>query len=140
MREKLDHMKILGAKLQIVPSESGGMTEKLTRDMIEAARIIAANTGAFWTDQMNNKDPLPAYHQLAEEIWIQTGGELEGFVQSVGTAASLRGTGEGLRRHYEKIRLVAVEPAESLVLSGGAPGSHKIDGNGTELSKRATAL
>jgi cysteine synthase A len=129
-REKLDHMRILGAKLQIVPSEGGGMTEKLTRDMIEAARIVAANTGAFWTDQMNNKDQLPAYYQLAEEIWIQTGGRIEGFVQSVGTAASLRGIGEGLRRHNERIRIVAVEPSESPVLSGGPPGSHKIDGIG----------
>src|SRR5579864_6947889 len=52
--EKLDHMKILGARMEVIPSESGGMTEKLTRDMIEAARIIAAETGAFWTDQLKN--------------------------------------------------------------------------------------
>jgi cysteine synthase A len=129
-REKLDHMQILGARLQIVPSESGGMTEKLTRDMVEAARVIAAETGAFWTDQLNNTDQLAAYHKLAEEIWRQTGGEIDGFVQSVGTAASLRGTGEALRRHNSRIRIVAVEPSESPVLSGGHPGSHKIDGIG----------
>ena len=123
-------MKILGARLQIVPSESGGMTEKLTRDMVEAARIIAAKTRAFWTDQLNNKDQLAAYHKLAEEIWLQTGGKIDGFVQSVGTAASLRGIAEALRRHNEKIRIVAVEPSESPVLSGGKPGSHKIDGIG----------
>jgi cysteine synthase len=129
-REKLDHMKILGAKLQIVRSESGRMTEKLTRHMVEAARIIATETGSFWTDQLNNKDQFAAYHKMAEEIWIQTGGKIEGFVQSVGTAASLRGTAEGLRRHHEKIKIVAVEPAESPVLSGGRPGAHKIDGIG----------
>jgi cysteine synthase A len=129
-REKLEHMKILGAKLQIVRSESGGMTEKLTRDMVEAARIIAAKTGSFWTDQLNNREQLAAYHKMAEEIWNQTGGQIDGFVQSVGTAASLRGTGEGLRRHKEGIKIVAVEPAESPVLSGGKPGSHKIDGVG----------
>jgi len=129
-REKLEHMKILGANLQIVPSEGGGMTEKLTRDMIEAARIIAARTGSFWTDQMNNTDQFAAYHKLAEEIWIQTDGQIDGFVQSVGTAASLRGTGEALRRHNEQIRIVAVEPSESPVLSGGRPGAHKIDGIG----------
>src|SRR3979411_2784467 len=50
-QEKLDHMKILGAKLQIVRSESGGMTEKLTRDMVEAARVITQETGGFWTGQ-----------------------------------------------------------------------------------------
>src|SRR5690348_14671659 len=53
-REKLDHMRILGARLQIVASEAGGMTEKLTRDMIAAARRIANETGGFWTDQLNN--------------------------------------------------------------------------------------
>jgi hypothetical protein len=60
-----------------VPSEGGGMTEKLTRDMVEAARIIAEKTGALWTDQLNNTDQLAAYHQMAEEIWTQTGGQLE---------------------------------------------------------------
>jgi cysteine synthase A len=129
-REKLEHMKILGARLQIVPSEGGGMTEKLTKEMIEAARIVALETGSYWTDQMKNRDQLAAYHQLAEEIWMQTGGQINGFVQSVGTAASLRGTGEALRRHREKIAIVAVEPSESPVLSGGRSGAHKIDGIG----------
>jgi cysteine synthase len=129
-REKLDHMKILGARLEIVRSESGRMTEKLTRDMIEAARIIAEKPGSFWTDQLNNKDQFSAYHKMAEEIWIQTDGRIDGFVQSVGTAASLRGTGEALRRHDGQIRIVAVEPSESPVLSGGETGAHKIDGIG----------
>src|SRR5471030_697452 len=97
-REKLEHMKILGARLHIVRSESGRMTEKLTRDMIEAARIVAVETGSFWTDQLNNKDQMAAYRKMAEEIWLQTDGRIDGFVQSVGTAASLRGTGEALRR------------------------------------------
>jgi len=129
-REKLDHMRLLGAKLKIVPSDSGRMTEKLTRDMIEAARIITAETGGFWTDQLNNSDQLAAYDKLADEIWTQTGGAVDGFVQSVGTAASLRGTAEALRRRNGRIRIVAVEPAESPVLSGGNAGAHKIDGIG----------
>ena len=128
--EKLDHMRILGARLKIVRSESGGMTEKLTRDMVETARGIAAETGGFWTDQLNNTDALAAYHAMAEEIWAQTGGRVDAFVQSVGTAASLRGAGEALRRRSARIRVVAVEPSESPVLSGGPPGAHKIDGVG----------
>ncbi|MGE0737056.1 MAG: PLP-dependent cysteine synthase family protein [Alphaproteobacteria bacterium] len=128
--EKLAHMEALGAKLKIVPSEGGGMTGKLTRDMIEAARVIAAETGSFWTDQMNNRDQLAAYHKLAAEIWNQTDGRIDAFVQSVGTTASLRGTGEALRRHNDHIRIIAVEPAESPVLSGGKTGAHKIDGIG----------
>lgn len=129
-REKLDHMTILGATLQIVRSESGRMTEKLTRDMVEAARAVAERTRAFWTDQLNNRDQLAAYHQLAAELWTQTGGQIDGFVQCVGTAASLRGTAEALRRQNERIHIVAVEPSESPVLSGGQSGAHKIDGVG----------
>jgi len=106
------------------------MTEKLTKDMIEAARIVAAESGAFWTDQMNNTDQMGAYRKLAAEIWDQTEGKIDGFVQSVGTAASLRGTSETLRRHAPQIKVVAVEPAESPVLSGGRAGSHKMDGIG----------
>jgi cysteine synthase len=129
-QEKLNHMKILGARLQILHSESGGMTEKLTRDMMEAGSIIAAKTGGFLTDQMNNKDSIGAYHKMAEEIWPQTGGQIDGFVQGVGTAGSLRGNAEGLRRHNKQIKIVAVEPSESSVLSGGKKGAHKIDGIG----------
>jgi cysteine synthase A len=129
-REKLAHMRVLGARLQVIHSESGGMTEKLTREMIEAARVIALETGSFWTDQMKNHDQLAAYHEMAQEIWTQTGGEIDGYVQSVGTAASLRGTAEGLRGQKEEITIVAVEPSESPVLSGGKPGAHKIDGIG----------
>jgi cysteine synthase len=129
-KEKLDQMEILGAKLQIIQSESGGMTGKLTRDMVEAARIITEKTGGYWTDQLKNTDQLTAYHAMAEEIWAQTDGKVDGFVQSVGTAASLRGIAEGLRRRNNKVRIVAVEPAESAVLSGGPSGSHKIDGIG----------
>jgi cysteine synthase A len=129
-QEKLAHMAILGAKLEIVPSEGGGMTGKLTRDMVEAARVIAERTGAFWTDQLNNSDQLGAYHRMAGEIWLQTSGRIDAFVQSVGTAASLGGTGEVLRRHNARVRNVAVEPSESPVLSGGKAGAHKIDGVG----------
>jgi cysteine synthase A len=129
-QEKRDHMRLLGARLQIVKSESGRMTAKLTRDMIDAARIIAADTNSFWTDQLNNADQLAAYYTMADEIWAQTGGQIDGFVQSVGSAASLRGNAEGLRRHNDRISIAAVEPAESPVLSGGQPGGHKIDGVG----------
>lgn len=128
--EKLDHMRLLGARLHIVRSDSGRMTEKLTRDMVEAARVIAAQTGGFWTDQLNNEDQIAAYHELAAEIWTQADGRIDSFVQSVGTAASLRGTAEGLRRRDDRIKIIAVEPAESAVLSGGPAGAHKIDGIG----------
>jgi cysteine synthase A len=129
-REKLDHMRAFGASLEIVPSDGGRMTERLTRDMIAAARRITLETHGFWVDQLNNQDQLAAYHALAEEIWTQTAGRVDAFVQSVGTAASIRGVATVLRGRNPRVRIVAVEPAESAVLSGGRTGAHKIDGVG----------
>jgi cysteine synthase A len=90
-KEKLDHMRLLGAQLTIVPSDNGKQTEKLTRDMIREA------------------------HRIADEIWEQTSGRIDGFVENVGTAASLRGISQRLREHDARIRVVSVEPAESCV-------------------------
>jgi cysteine synthase A len=129
-KEKLDHMRLLGANLTIVPSENGKQTEKLTRDMIREAHRNADRMGAYITAQMENTDQLQAYTKLANEIWEQTGGRIDGFVQSVGTAAALRGISETLRQRDGRVRIVAVEPAESSVLSGGPSGAHKIDGIG----------
>ncbi len=128
--EKRNHMAALGAELTIIPSNSGGMDAALTRNMIEAARRITGQTGAFWTDQLNNTDQLTAYHAMAREIWRQTGGRIDAFVQSTGTAACVRGIAEALRHHKPDIHIVAVEPKESAVLSGGKSGSHKIEGVG----------
>jgi cysteine synthase A len=129
-KEKLDHMRLLGAELTIVPSENGRQTAKLTKDMIREAHDLAGRIGAYITAQMENTDQLHAYSRLAGEIWQQTGGRMDAFVQSVGTAASLRGTSEALRQYDPHIRCVAVEPAESAVLSGYPSGAHKIDGIG----------
>jgi len=92
--------------------------------------VIADETGAVWTDQLRNVDQLSAYHRMADEIREQTDGRIDAFVQSVGTAGSIRGIAEGLRRRLAAVRIVAVEPAESPVLSGGKTGAHKIDGVG----------
>jgi cysteine synthase A len=67
---------------------------------------------------------------MGEEIWDQTAGKVSAFVQSVGTAASLRGVAAVLRRRNPGVRIIAVEPGESAVLSGGAPGAHRIEGIG----------
>lgn len=129
-KEKLDHMRLLGAELHIITSEDGRMTKALTQNMVEAARAIAQNPGSYWTNQLSNEDQISAYHKMADEIWDQTRGEIDCFVQMVGTAGSLRGNAEGLRQHNDRIKIVAVEPSESPVLSGGKPGAHKIDGVG----------
>lgn len=129
-REKRDHMTALGARLTLVASESGGMTKALTLEMVETARRLASAPGSYWTDQLNNTDQLPCYERMAEEIWEQTNGQVDAFVQSVGTAGSLRGISRRLRAHKEAVRIVAVEPEESAVLSGRASGSHRIEGTG----------
>jgi cysteine synthase len=129
-REKLDQMAALGAELTLVPSEGGLTTKKLILDMIEAARRLSEEPGTYWTDQLNNKDSIAGYYPLAEEIWRQTEGTVDAFVHCVGTGASSRGVATVLKRYKPNVRIVAVEPAESAVLSGGQPGPHKIEGVG----------
>lgn len=129
-REKRDHMQALGARLTLVPSPTGGTTKALTLEMIETARKLASAPGSYWTDQLNNKDQLACYERMGEEIWEQTAGQISALVQSVGTAGSLRGISTRLRAHDKAVRIVAVEPAESAVLSGKPSGSHKIEGIG----------
>jgi cysteine synthase A len=129
-REKRDHMTALGARLTLVPSPTGGTTKALTLEMIETARKLAAAPGSYWTDQLNNTDQLASYERMGEEIWEQTNGQIDAFVQSVGTCGSLRGNSTCLRVHNKALHVVAVEPAESAVLSGKPSGSHKIEGTG----------
>jgi cysteine synthase A len=129
-KEKRDHMRALGARLTLVASPTGGTTKALILEMIEVARKLASAPGSYWTDQLNNTDPLFSYGRMGEEIWEQANGNVSAFVQSVGTAGSLRGISTSLRVHNEAVHIVAVEPEESAVLSGGPSGSHKIEGTG----------
>ena len=129
-RETLDQMAALGAELTLVPSEGGLTTKKLILDMVEAARGLSREPHTYWTDQLRNQDSVAGYHPLGEEIWSQTGGEIDAFVHCVGTGASLRGVATVLKRRRPAVRIVAVEPAESSVLRGGPPGPHKIEGVG----------
>ncbi len=129
-KEKRDHMSALGARLTLVASPSGGTTKALTLEMIETARKLAEAPGSYWTDQLNNTDQLSCYDRMGAEIWEQTSGRVSAFVQSVGTGGSLRGIATHLRARDRAVRIVAVEPAESAVLSGGKSGSHKIEGTG----------
>lgn len=128
--EKLAHMRALGAELEIVRSDNKRITAELVKTMIEASRQLSLRRGHFWADQFNNRDVLSGYRGLGDELWSQAGGRIDAFVQAVGTGGSLRGTAEALRRHDRAVRIVAVEPAESPVLSGGQPGSNRIEGIG----------
>jgi cysteine synthase len=129
-QEKRDHMAALGATLTLVPSEGGLATRQLFLDMIEAARALSEQPGTYWVNQLANPDTIAGYHGLGEEIWAQTNGGVDAFVQAAGTAASSRGVATVLKRHKPGVKLVIVEPAESAVLSGGPPGAHRIEGIG----------
>jgi len=129
-REKRDHMRALGADLIVVPSEGGQITKELIGKMVEQAQRISEEPRTFYSDQLRNEDAIAGYHLLGEEIWSQTRGSVDAFVQVVGTAHSIAGTAAVLRSHNPNLRVIAVEPTESPVLSGGEPGAHKIEGIG----------
>jgi cysteine synthase A len=129
-QEKRDHMTALGARLTLVANPTRETTKALVLEMIETARRLASAPGSYWTDQLNNTDVLPSYERMGDEIWEQANGRVSAFVQSVGTGGSLRGLSTRLRSHDAAVRVVAVEPEESAVLSGGPSGSHRIEGTG----------
>ena len=128
--EKRRMMRALGATVTEVQSDNLRITESLIKEMIETSRVISERPGHWWSDQLNNHDALAGYHSLGEEIWTQTDGRVDAFVQAVGTAHSIHGTAEALRQHRSDLHVTAVEPAESAVLSGGPTGAHKIEGIG----------
>jgi len=129
-QEKRAHMRALGADLIEVPSEGGRITKELIERMIERADRVSEEPDTFYSDQLQNRDAIAGYHLLGEEIWSQTGGSVDAFIQVVGTAHSIEGTATVLRSYNSDLLVVAVEPAESPVLSGGEPGAHKIEGIG----------
>jgi cysteine synthase len=128
--EKRYTMRAYGGEITDVPSDRGQITAQLIQTMIATAGELSRRPGHWWADQLNNQDGEVGYHPLGEELWTQTGGRVDVFVHAVSTAHSIHGTARALRRHDPRIRVVAVEPAESAVLSGGPSGSHKIEGIG----------
>ena len=98
--------------------------------MIAKAGQISQQPGHWWSDQLNNTDGADGYTGLGDEIWQQTAGQVDALVHTVSTAHSLHGMSRALRRHSPALPVYAVEPAESAVLSGQPPGSHKIEGIG----------
>lgn len=128
--EKRRTMAAFGARITDVPSDAKRITEALIREMIATAGRLSARPGHWWCDQLNNRDAVAAYEPLGEELWQQASGRVDAFVHAVSTAHSIHGVARALRRHTRSLHVVAVEPAESAVLSGKASGSHKIEGIG----------
>jgi cysteine synthase len=128
--EKRLVMRAFGANITDVPSDNRKINEALIKEMIRTAGEISQRPGHWYCDQLRNHDAINGYLPLGEEIWEQTGGAVTAFVHSVSTAHSIHGTTQALWARNPGIRIVAVEPAESAVLSGGPSGSHKIEGIG----------
>jgi len=119
-------LKAYGARLVLTPG-SEGMAGAVDR----AAQLADELDDAFVPQQFENA-ANPEAHRLttAEEIWDDTGGEIDVFVAGVGTGGTLTGVGRVLKERKPDVRVVAVEPSDSPVLSGGAPGPHRIQGIG----------
>lgn len=124
--ERQNLLKALGATLVLTPGNEG-MKGAISR----ANELKEQYPGSIIPQQFENPaNPAKHIETTAEEIWRDTDGDIDIFVACVGTGGTLSGTAEGLKRHKSTIKAVAVEPDSSPVLSGGQPGSHKIQGIG----------
>ncbi len=123
-RRKL--LTLFGAQIVLTPAERG-----MTGAIEKADQLINENPGSFMPQQFNNPaNPQIHRETTAEEIWSDTDGKIDIFVAGVGTGGTITGCGEVLKQRNKNVKVVAVEPEDSPVLSGGKPGPHKIQGIG----------
>jgi cysteine synthase A len=124
--ERRKILAMFGAKLVLTPAIEG-MTGAVKR----AEKLVTETPNAFMPQQFKNPaNPQIHRETTAREIWVDTDGKVDILVAGVGTGGTITGCGEVLKQHNKKVRVVAVEPKDSPVLSGGKPGPHKIQGIG----------
>ncbi|MFD2264770.1 cysteine synthase A [Lacibacterium aquatile] len=124
--ERRKMLRLLGADLRLTPAAQG-----MKGAIAHANELVAADPNAIILQQFENP-ANPAIHRrtTAEEVWGDTGGNLDFFLGGVGTGGTLTGVGDTLKPRLPNLKIIAVEPEDSPVLSGGAPGPHKIQGIG----------
>jgi len=124
--ERFGLLSSFGAEVVLTPAIDG-----MKGSIIEAERLLKENPGYFMPDQFSNPANPEAHRRTtAPEIWDAMNGEVDAFVAAVGTGGTITGVGEVLKERKKNVRIVAVEPASSPVISGGSPGPHKIQGIG----------
>jgi cysteine synthase A len=124
--ERRKMLLILGAKLELTPAERG-----MAGAVARAREIVAATPGAVMPQQFDNvANPLIHRVSTAEEIWNDTDGRVDVVISGVGTGGTITGVGQVLKARKPSVRMIAVEPETSAILSGGPPGPHKIQGLG----------
>jgi cysteine synthase len=125
--ERRNMLKAYGAQVVLTPGAEG-MKGAIAR----AAAIFAEHPTGYWMPQQFENPANPEIHRrtTAEEVWRDTDGTVDAFVAAVGTGGTITGVGEVLKERKPGVHIVAVEPDASPVLSGGAPGPHKIQGTG----------
>ena len=124
--ERRKMLVLLGAELVLTPAAEG-----INGSIARAEQIVADTPKAFMPQQFENPANPEIHRQTtAEEIWNDTGGKVDIVVSGVGTGGTLTGVGEVLKARKPDVRMIAVEPEDSSVLSGGPPGPHKIQGIG----------
>jgi cysteine synthase A len=124
--ERRKMLYLLGATIELTPAAKG-MPGAIAR----AEEILKENPGAFMPQQFSNPaNPEIHRNTTAEEIWQDTNGEVDVIISGVGTGGTLTGTAEAIKARKPNFKMIAIEPEDSPVLSGGVPGPHKIQGIG----------
>jgi cysteine synthase A len=128
-KERRSLLKAYGAELVLTPGSDG-----MKGAVATAERIAAETPGAILARQFENEANVEIHRRTtAEEVWADTDGGVDVFVSGIGTGGTLTGVGQVLKERKPEVRIVGVEPAESPILNGGAPGPHKIQGIGANF-------